>query len=139
MREKANCLNSNARFMRWALCFGGNTELPFGAGQRRTLEPKAAVRLRSSAPASPLASCSQSCSRAPASQPKRTLPARPRPRSDGLRKGGQRRRTACLARLAVVGTWGSMRQAEINAVACGSNGASRAPPSMPLAKKSPHI
>ena len=35
MREKANCLNSNARFMRRALCFKGNTELPFGAGQRQ--------------------------------------------------------------------------------------------------------
>jgi hypothetical protein len=32
-----------------------------------------------------------------------------------------------------------MRQAEINAAACGSNGASGAPPSLPLAKKPPHI
>ena len=42
-------------------------------------------------------------------------------------------------RLAFGGNWGSMRQSEINAAACGSNGASRAPPSPPLAKKSRHI
>jgi hypothetical protein len=44
-----------------------------------------------------------------------------------------------LARLAVGGTWGSMRQAEINAAACGSNSASGSPPSLPLAKKLLHI
>jgi hypothetical protein len=37
-----------------------------------------------------------------------------------------------LARLAVGGTWGSMRQAEINAAACGSNGTSGAPPPLIL-------
>jgi plasmid stabilization system protein ParE len=44
-----------------------------------------------------------------------------------------------LARLAVGGTWGSMRQAEINAEACGSNSAPGSLSSPPFTKKPLHI
>ena len=138
MREKANCLNSNARFMRRALCFKGNMKLPFGAGQRQ--HARSESRRSTYVQRAGLATRQlYSAAHVPASQPKRTLPPRPRPRSGGVRKGAQHNRTACLARLTVGGTWGSMRQAEINAAACTSNSASGAPPSPPLTKKTPHI